>query len=529
MNPRWIATALLCVLVDPAGSARAEDPTTFEAGRKAVERTRARVGPSPHAKNVILFLGDGMGVGTVTAARILEGQLRGQPGEENGLAFEDFPHVALIKTYNTNQQTPDSAGTMTAIVTGTKTRAGVVSVERDVALGDFAAAKGKELRTIVEQAEERGLATGIVTTTTLTHATPATLYAHCPDRSWQSDDKLPMEARIKDFPDIARQFVEFPFGDGIDVALAGGRRHFRSQEHADPEYPKFAGSRFDGRDLVAEWTTGRKRAAYVWNRKQLKDVNLEEVDRLLGLFNPSHMQYELDRAHDPGGEPSLSEMTATAIEVLQRNPAGYFLMVEGGRIDHAHHSSNAHRALVDTIAFSNAVRTALEATNRNETLILVTADHSHVFTLAGYPTRGNDILGKVVGNDPSGEPAQENSLDAMGRPYTTLGYHNGPGALSAVVTPYGDSIHQPPKDLGSRSEGTGRPDLTNVDTTHPDFLQEAAVPFKYETHSSEDVALYATGPGSQLIGGVLEQHYIYHAMVDSLGWNRGDEPDPPRE
>jgi len=140
-------------------------------------------------------LGDGLGVSTVTAARILEGQLRGEPGEENLLAFETFPHVALIKTYNTNQQTPDSAGTMTAIVTGEKTRAGVLSVNRSVPRGEFTAVAGNELPSLLEQAEDRGLATGIVTTTTITHATPAALYAHSPERGWENDDTLPPAAR----------------------------------------------------------------------------------------------------------------------------------------------------------------------------------------------------------------------------------------------------------------------------------------------------------------------------------------------
>ena len=132
------------------------------------------------AKNVILFVGDGMGISTVTAARILEGQLRGESGEENQLSFDRFPDVALIKVYNTNQQTPDSSGTMTAIVTGEKTRAGVVSVDASVDRGDFSRANAHRLETIVEIAEDRGLSTGLVTTTSVTHATPR----GCRSRRW---------------------------------------------------------------------------------------------------------------------------------------------------------------------------------------------------------------------------------------------------------------------------------------------------------------------------------------------------------
>jgi len=461
-----------------------------------------------------------MGISTVTAARILEGQLRGEPGEENQLAFDDFPHVALLKTYNTDQQTPDSAGAMTAIVTGTKTRAGVLSVDREVERGDFSGVAGHELRTILERAEERGLATGLVTTTTVTHATPGALYAHCPDRDWQSDDLLTPEARAAAFPDVARQLVEFPVGDGIEVALGGGRQHFRPRELPDPEFPDHTGQRLDGRDLTAEWVAGRENAAYVWNRQQLLETDVEKVDHLLGLFGPSHLRFEADRLADGSGEPSLSEMTAVAISILRRNPKGFFLMVEGGRIDHAHHSGNAYRALTDTIELSNAVRAALDSTDRDDTLIVATADHSHVFTMAGYPRRGNDILGKVVSNDPRGGSSVGYSLDSRGRPYTTLGYQNGPGASRAFLERGDEPVHEHREDLGRRSEVQGRPDLTDVDTSDPDFLQEAAVPLYSETHGGEDVAVYATGPGSDLFHGVQEQHYVYQAMAEALGWNR---------
>ena len=201
--------------------------------RERVEHPTAVEGPQrpdaipSRAKNAILFVGDGMGISTVTAARILEGQLRGESGEENQLSFDRFPDVALIKVYNTNQQTPDSAGTMTAIVTGEKTRAGVVSVDASVERGDFSRANAHRLETIVEIAEDRGRSTGLVTTTSVTHATPAALYAHSPERNWDSDTTMTPEARAADFPDIARQLIEFSHGDGLEVALGGGEQYFR--------------------------------------------------------------------------------------------------------------------------------------------------------------------------------------------------------------------------------------------------------------------------------------------------------------
>lgn len=452
---------------------------------KQAQQLRDRRGK---ARNVILFVGDGMGVSTVTAARIREGQLRGESGEENQLFFEAFPHLALSKTYNTNQQTPDSAGTMTAMMTGVKTKAGVLSVDEGVVRGDHRSAV--PLRTLLEEAEARGLATGIVSTARLTHATPAACYAHVPERGWEDDSLLPPAARADGYPDIARQLIEFPFGDGIEVALGGGRQHFLPGSVADPEGG--TGHRGDGRDLTAEWRSRHGEASVVFDRAGFEAVDPAKVSHLLGLFQPSHMQFELDRARDRLGEPSLAEMTRKAIEILKRNRHGFFLHVEAGRIDHAHHATNAIRALHDTIALSDAVRVAHGMTGRDDTLIIVTADHSHVMTIAGYPTRGNDILGKVVGNDASGAPESAPSRDARGRPYTTLSYANGPG-----------HVHPPP-------------DLTSVDTTAPGYLQQTMIPMGAETHGAEEVAIYADGPDAYLFHGTQEQHYIYHVMRHAL-------------
>src|SRR5690606_34992103 len=135
--------------------------------------------------NVIVFLGDGMSLTTVAAARIFEGQRDGRPGEEHLLAWEDFPHTAFSKTYNTDSQTPDSAGTMTAIATGVKSHMGAIGV----AAGDRSDCAGsldRQLLSWLRLADSAGLATGIVTTARLTHATPAATYAHSPDRNWES-------------------------------------------------------------------------------------------------------------------------------------------------------------------------------------------------------------------------------------------------------------------------------------------------------------------------------------------------------
>ncbi len=489
MNRFLSAILLLNLLFLPSAAAPQTSPADWlEQGRAAVEANLAqRAAGNTSARNVILFVGDGMGVSTVTAARILEGQMRGEPGEENELFFETFPNVALAKTYNTDAQVPDSAGTMSAMVTGVKTRAGLISVSDSATRGDCASQQGAELSTILEHAEMRGLATGVVSTARLTHATPAANYAHAMDRNFESDADAAGLANPGECADIARQLIEFADNvtgsNGLEVALGGGRGAFLpDRDGADPE-DGVAGSRLDGRDLTSEWVERHDDAAYVWNAGQFAAVDPNEVSHLLGLFEFSHMEYELDRETDAGGEPSLSQMTAKAIEILAKNPNGYYLNVEAGRIDHAHHAINPIRALVDTIEFARAVRTAYEMVDLSETLIIVTADHSHVFTIAGYSSRGNPILGKAAIGD---QPA----LAEDGQPYTTLGYINGPNP--------------------GRDEN-----LSEVDTAHESFLSQTLVPLDSETHGGEDVPIYAIGPGSDLVRGVIEQNVIFHIMMEA--------------
>ncbi len=493
----------------------------FENGRQELQRNRyaQSAANTRRAKNVILFVGDGMGISTVTAARILEGQRRGADGEFNRLSFERFPNVALSVTASANQQTSDSAPTATAMVTGIKTNDGAISVDQAINRNEPSAdvTAARSVRTILEQAELRGYATGIVTTARVTHATPAVNYAHIGNRDWEANNSLPAGATVKD---IARQLIEFPFGDGVDVVLGGGRSYFTPSTLADPEYPARVGNRTDGRNLANEWAN-RPGGAYVWNKAQFDAINPSTNPKLLGLFERGHMKYEHDRAADPAGEPSLAEMTEKAIRILRNNPNGFYLMVEAGRIDHAHHAGNAYRALTDTIALDAAVKKAMALTNDQDTLIIVTADHSHTFTIAGYPSRGNPILGKTDSGLGASSPTPY-ALDALGLPYTTLGYQNGPGGWTGgmkrrelLATPsnggsegYADAVYP-----GSAL----RPDLNQVDTTQPNYLQEAAIPTAgAETHAGEDVAIYATGPRAYLFRGVVEQNLIYHVMAYAL-------------
>ncbi len=467
------------------------------------------------AKNVILFIGDGMGISTVTAARILDGQMKDQLGEENSLSFGRFPFAGLAKTYNVDAQTPDSAGTMTAMMSGIKTDVGVVGIDEDVERGNCDTQDGNELVTALEQAELAGKSTGIISTARITHATPAATYAKAADRNWEDVSDMPEEAVQSGCKDIADQLVNFEdylesrFDgvdiDGIEVAFGGGRRHFLPRDSAfnSPDASSSVeGDRTDNRDLTAEWQSKYPNGVYVFDQSGFDGIDTETTERVFGLFNESHMQYSADRENDIAGEPSLTELTETAINILNNNNQGFFLMVESGRIDHSHHAGNAYGALSDTIEFASAVSRADELTSDEDTLIIVTADHGHVFTIAGYPKRGNPILGKVVsvGSD---EPASASD----GLPYTTLGYTNGRGFRD-----FGDASTNPDATYGFDAD-TGRKDLTDVNTLSPGFHQEALVPLSSETHSGEDIGIYAKGPGAFLVNGTNEQNMVYHIMA----------------
>lgn len=492
-----VLTGMLAVASTPSlAELNVETPAFWlQYGENTIKAAERLVANQAYAKNVILFVGDGMGISTITAARILEGQRKpdNRGGEENSLSFEKAPYVALSKTYSANQQTPDSAPTMSAIITGVKTNDGELSVGTQVARQEKNAevVNTYKVKTLLEQAEEKGLSTGVVSTARVTHATPAACYAHTSERDWESDAQIPAGATVSD---IAKQLLDFGYGNGLEVALGGGRSMFLPNTAADPEDSDKFGGRKDGVDLTQRWLTQYPKSAYVYNKAGFDAVDPKRTEHLLGLFERSHMEYEHDRLSDKGGEPSLTEMTEKAIDILSKNKKGYLLMVEAGRIDHAHHAGNAYRALTEAVELSNAVRKALEKTNPKNTLIVVTADHSHTFTIAGYPQRGNPIMGLV-------KQAGESGLakDSNGLPYATLGYANGPGYRGA----------------------NGRPDLSMVDTAHPDFLQEAAVPMASETHGAEDVAIFAFGPKAHLFHGVQEQSYIYQVMAHALKFKAG--------
>jgi len=472
----------------------------FVKGSTAV-KTRAAARHPKAAKNVILFIGDGMGISTITAARIYAGQRKGLDGESYQLAMEQLPYSAFSKTYTHDSQVADSAPTAVAMTTGIKSYNGTLGITQATNIKDCASAQGHGTTSLWELAEASGMATGVISTARITHATPGATYAETTERDWESDADVSADGKAKGCKDIAAQLIDWTKsnGDGFEVILGGGRSGFLPDTVVDPEYPAMKGRRKDGRNLADEWKAQAPNRTLVTDKAGFDAFDWNGKGQIFGLFEPSHMQYDLDRPKDGKGEPTIKEMTTAAITRLSQNQSGYVLMVEGGRVDHGLHAGDAQRALGDAAALDEAIAAAVAATDPEETLIIVTADHSHTLVIQGYPDRGNPILGLV-------KEGGKLTTARDGKPYTTLSFANGPGSV-CKAQPDGKWL-------------CDRPDLTNVDTTALGFQQQALVPLSSETHGGEDVAIFAGGPGANLFSGAVEQNEIFHVMAQSLGLAR---------
>lgn len=460
----------------------------FTAAQATIEARLALQPITGTAKNVILFTSDGNGVGTNYATRLFSGQLAGGLGDDYVQPFETFHNLALVKTYSSNGQTPDSAPTAAAMNTGIKTKNGMINVLDTVNVGDCAAGATAGAKTFAEIVSEMGKSAGVISTARITHATPAAVYARSVSRDWEDNTGLPEGCTQKD---IADQLLDQMKAGVIDIALGGGRQHFLPAGVTDVEGKE--GKRTDSRNLVDEATAAG--ASVVFGADDFTALTMGNNAPVLGLFEASHMQYEQDRS----GEPSLAELTEATIKALATNEQGYFISIEGGRVDHANHAGNLNRALVDGKAFADAVAKAMELTNPEDTLIIVTADHEHAISFNGYCGRGSKITGLCMLENENGiEHTGEPNVAADGKPYTVAGYLNGAGSVL---------VEQADKTFS----GT-RPDLTEEQATDPDYLQQALIPMSSETHSGEDVALFARGPWAHLFGGVIEQNVIFHVM-----------------
>jgi alkaline phosphatase len=273
-------------------------------------------------RNIILLIGDGMGIGHITAARC-EG-----PGPNGRLAMDTMPITGLVLTHPANALVTDSAAAGTALATGVKTNNGIISMAPD----------GKRLKTILELAEEKGKSTGIISTKSITDATPAVFVAHVINRSQKED--------------IAIQMIS----SRVNVILGGGKKYFLPQSEG--------GSRADGRNLLDE---AKKRGYDVFDTTDAMKQSTSKL--IIGLFAQDSM------LNQPS-EPTIAEMTAKAISALAKNGKGFFLMSEGAKIDTESHGNNAVGMTKETLWFDDAVHTALDFAKKDKsTLVIVTADH----------------------------------------------------------------------------------------------------------------------------------------------------------
>ncbi|WP_375686980.1 alkaline phosphatase [Pseudooceanicola sp. LIPI14-2-Ac024] len=460
----------------------------FTAGQEAIQAIIDREMNTNRARNVILLVADGNGVGTNYATRLFAGQQAGGLGEDHVLPYEtpDF-HSALVKTYNINAQTPDSAPTAGAMNTGVKQRFNLINLGENAIHDDCSTVAGNELTTFAEIVTGMDKSVGVVSTARLTHATPAAVYSKTANRNWEDAVPEGCTAQV----DIAQQLIQAMNAGTVDLAIGGGGRYFLPE---GTETGGLKGRRADGMNLVESFTAAG--GQFATDTASFYALALDGSTPLLALFNDSHMEYEADRADDD--EPSLADLTRAAIEYLSQNENGYYLEIEAGRVDHANHDGNAARTLRDGVAFAEAVAIADELTDDADTLIIVTADHEHAIAFNGYCGRGTPIDGLCYDVSATGEKHSDELLTgADGLPYTVIGYLNGTGSVL--------------KESGNGFSGA-RPELTQEEAQDLDYVQQALIPMSSETHSGEDVAVYAKGPWAHLFDGTIEQNVIFHVM-----------------
>src|ERR1700756_4557637 len=463
------------------------------------------------AKNVILFIGDGMSLSHRVAARVLakgiaEGKARGK------LAIDDMPHMALVATAGSDSIITDSANSASAYATGHKSAVNAMGVYADRTFDPLDDPKVETISSLVKR--RHGMAVGIVTNTEIEDATPAAMVAHVRRRS--------------EYDRIVEQF----FAAKPDVIMGGGRANF---------LPKSVegGKRRDDSDFVAQFRdAGYGVASTGPEMTSLADD--AKTTKLLGLFTLGNMDGALDRKILKGGtvgkfpqQPDLTEQVSAALKVLGRNEAGFFLMVESGMIDKYTHLLDMERAVYDTIMLDNAVKLARDwaSARGDDTLILVVADHTHPIGLVG--TIEDDMAS--VPNVPMRERV---------RVYERAGFPNYPApdaegyparvdvsrrlALFSAGTPDHYETFRPKLDNPNDPTVAGKEPNTYVANERYKNIPGAVLRFgnlpamiNADVHSGEDVILTAVGPGSERVRGQMDNTEVFRVMVEALGLGLG--------
>jgi alkaline phosphatase len=414
-------------------------------------------GNPAQAKNVIVLIADGCGSEQYTLARWFK----------SAPLSLDAILVGAVKTYSADSVVTDSAPAATAYATGFRSNDGFISMgpnEHTLSVVPVPpeAMRYRPLATVLEGAKLKGLATGIVVTSRVSHATPAAYIAHV------------------SFRNMERDIMEQAVHQNIDVVFGGGKGLITSD-------------RSEGKDLL---TVLKARGyALVETREDLKTLGPGKV---FGLFANSHMAPEIDRRAAAPGQPTLEEMTAKAIGQLSRNKKGFFLMVEGSQIDWADHANDPAHLLGDLLQFDRAVAVALEFAKKDgHTLVIALSDHNtggmsigNVSTNAGYSQMK---LEKLL------EPLRKMKTSAIALSLK-LGKDRTPEKVKAVVKDYwGMDITD--EDAGAILAGFGGKSKTGEMADHFNFGRVLCPKYTYlgwttSGHVGGDVPLYAYGPGS---------------------------------
>jgi alkaline phosphatase len=458
---------------------------------------------APKAKNVILFVGDGLSVAHRTAARILsKGLVEGRYGGE--LAIDDMPHMALVSTSGTDSVVTDSANSMSAYTTGHKSCVN--------AMGVYCARNKSNLdhprvETIAELAKRtRGLSVGVVTNTEIEDATPAAMVAHNRLRA--------------DFNNIVKDF----FAVQPDVILGGGTPNF---------LPKSAqgSKRIDEDDYIAKF----KAAGYSYVTTNAELTAAKGANKLLGLFNPGNIDGALDRFFLKKGsvskfpdQPDLTDQVRAALDVLSKNDKGFVLMVESGRIDKYSHSLDWERAAFDTIMLDNAVKVAKDfATSRDDTLIIVVPDHAHGVAIVGtYDDEKNGPMRSRLGVYNLSQFPNYPAANAAGYPDRI----DVSRRLAFVFSAYPDSCDNGRPYLEGENvpavegETKGTYVANEKNCAAPGAVRRAGnLPFNMNSgvHAADDVVLTAMGPGAEQFRGRIDNTRVFRVIATTLGLAAG--------